>query len=336
MNSTMTAKREAGYSGSVWMVVGGAGYIGSHVVRELTAHGSPCVVLDDLSTGMRESVPQTVELIVGDASDPTVVRDAVHQYDVNGVVHLAARKMARESRRRPLDYWSTNVGTMLGVLNGVAGTSVRRFILSSSCSIFGSAGQVDEQQQPRPQSPYARTKLVSEWILEDFALQYPISWTALRYFNVIGNSDFPSSVDRCGECIVPAAARRIRTGKQPEIFGSTFDTPDGTALRDYVDVRDLAVAHRLVADSLVAPGTAVAGQHLNVGTGSPTSVQYVLDELATRLEWKGGFLRRERAAADPDRIWAVPSPILHALGWSPRYSVSESIAAFCDASSRDD
>ena len=313
-----------------WLVTGGAGYIGAHVVRAFESAGISTVVLDDLSTGLRARVPVSVPLIQANCADAERVRQALDQYRCIGVVHLAALKHARESSAQPLRYWDNNLGAMLGVLKGLDGTSVAHFVLSSSCSIYGGAGAVDVASPPNPQSPYARTKVVCEQVLGDCAKLLGISWMTLRYFNVIGNDDFSAAHDTSPECLVPATAARLARGEPPVVYGTDFSTPDGTALRDYVDVRDLAAAHLLAAQHLM--NGKEGGMTLDVGSGSPISVLEVLSAIHEEFGQPLSFRDGERNAADPDAVWAKATSVGTLLGWMPTHDLASSIRAHVTAS----
>jgi UDP-glucose 4-epimerase len=312
-----------------WLIVGGAGYIGSHIAHHLAREGLPLVVLDDLSTGRYESVPSGVPLEVADASDSQHVSSIMERYSVSGIIHLAARKHARESVRQPLEYWRANVGTLLGVLQAADAVGIDWFLLSSSCSVYGSAGEASNSAALDPQSPYGATKVASEMLVRDWCRSRGIPWVALRYFNVIGNGDFPFAPDRSSECLVPAVAGGIREGRVPTIFGTDFETPDGTALRDFVDVRDVAKAHALVARKLeVGGGGPLGNRTLNIATGEPTSVLQVIQGVADALGWTGEPLTAERRPGDPERVWAEPSAELTSLGWMPQHSTQDAIESF--------
>lgn len=312
-----------------WLIVGGAGYIGSHVVHHLSREGVPVVVLDDLSTGRSESVPDGVPLEIADASDSQRVSSIMEGYRVSGIVHLAARKHARESVDHPLEYWKANVGTLLGVLQAADLVGVEWFLLSSSCSVYGSAGEVSDMAPYAPGSPYGATKVASEMLVRDWCQSRGVPWVALRYFNVIGNADFPFAPDRSSECLVPVVARAIRNEGTPTIFGTDFETPDGTALRDFIDARDVAEAHAIVARDLADKGgSRLRNRALNVATGEPKSVRQVVQGVAEALGWTAEPSISQRRAGDPERVWAKPSAELTSLGWMPRYSTRDAIRSF--------
>ena len=311
-----------------WLVVGGAGYIGSHIVHHLHAVGKDVVVLDDLSSGRAESVPSSVPLLVADAADAQQVLEVVGTRSVTGIIHLAARKHARESLTNPLDYWRVNLGALLGLLEAAQSWPVKWVLLSSSCSVYGSAGEVSDETPVAPVSPYGATKVASEMLLKDWAQSRSAKWAALRYFNVIGNAEFPMAPDRSSECLVPVVTRRIRQGEAPIVFGGDFETPDGSAMRDYIDVRDVAAAHAAVAGYLNSPlDYRDSGFAANVSTGAPVSVHSIVASLAAATGWQGPAQIMDRREGDPDRIWSRPSPRLTELGWRPQFSLDESITS---------
>ena len=241
----------------------------------------------------------------------------------HGIIHLAAKKQARESSKLPWDYWSTNIGALLGVLNAAFDSSVRHIIQSSSCSIYGSAKSVSESSVFNPQSTYGWTKAISERILEAFSKQAQVPVTSLRYFNVIGCDDFSFSFDNSSECLVPITINRISNDEPVLIYGNNFQTEDGTALRDYLDVRDLASAHILATKN---PPIANLYLPLNVATGEPVSVKKMVDlifEIFEVHEHPINFLNAN--PEDPAAIWAIPSETLVSWGWTPKHNLVKSL-----------
>lgn len=314
-------------SGSKWLFIGGAGYIGSHVLREFKLAGAECIVLDNFVTGLESRMPPGVQIIHGDSSIPTGISSLCSEFNITGVVHLAAHMQARESVKDPIKFWTNNLGAALGLADSLAMWKVKHVIFSSSCSVYGNVKGATTDSPLRPISPYAFTKVASEQVLTQACGENGIRLTILRYFNVIGCGDFDSSFDHSAETLLPSSARKILAGDPPVIYGGNLSTPDGTALRDYLDVRDLAEAHRVVASS----GSLLERQVLNVSRGIPTSVKTILDLLLTI---SGHALEPELVAAregDPSEIWATPSPELSELGWSPKYSMDSSIRDFWTA-----
>lgn len=316
-----------------WLITGGAGYIGSHVVRSMLDAGMQVVVADDFSTGLPERLPHTVPCYEIDCRKSALVRNVILRHDVVGVVHLAASKQARESVREPMRYWDNNVGSMLGVLDSLDGTAVRKFILSSSCSVYGGAGLIGPTTPIRPMSPYARTKHACEMMLQDVAPSLGIASVTLRYFNVVGNDDFRMAHDTSTECLLPAAYRKFVAGDAVRILGARHATPDGTALRDYVDVRDLADAHTKAALHLQR----VEGSPqliLDVGVGRPSSVREVLQALESVVDEPLRVEVHEANEVDPPAVWADASKIREVLNWEPKHDLSSSVEAHVRSASQ--
>jgi UDP-glucose-4-epimerase GalE len=310
-----------------WLVVGGAGYIGAHVTRHLLGAGYEVQVLDNLSTGLKTRLPRGVMLHDFDVRDTLKLRELVQDLNLQGVVYLAGLKQARESMSMPIEYWDVNVGGILSTVSALRGSSVKYFMFSSSCSIFGDATAVTETSSANPQSVYATTKYVSEKILNDCLNQLGISYAVLRYFNVIGNGDFPDSTDRASQSLIPRMASLIQKNLPVEIYGSSMPTPDGTCLRDYIDVRDIAAAHVLVADKLKSSENPPDLLAYNLGSERPISVLSMVRALSeaigceTQIEFKPGNL------ADPAAVWSDSSKARAELKWLPKFSVEESLRA---------
>lgn len=315
-------------SGDGWLVVGGAGYVGSHVVRALADASQRVVVLDDLSGGRPERLPGDVTLVVADGADGDSVARVLAEHGLLGVVHLAARKQAGESTRDPLGYWTRNVRAVLGVLEGISGSGARHLLLSSSCSVYGAAGPVTEESPLRPVSPYGRTKLVSEQAVADCAPSLGLTWMSLRYFNVVGNGEFAHAHDSSTECLVPAAYREIRAGRPPVVFGTDYATPDGTCLRDYVDVRDLARAHVLAVQALTDDaGRGALPTAIDVAVGRPSSVLEVMGHLHAEAGRPVTIHDAGRRPGDPEAVWSAGALAGSVLGWSPEHDLVSSVAA---------
>lgn len=305
----------------VWLITGGLGYIGAHVARELMVSGKRIVILDNLSTGLMERLPKGAEFVQGDARSSEVIRKICNRFNVSGIVHMAAHKHARESQVDPAKYFTNNVGATIGLVEGLQRTSVKKVIFSSSCSIYGN-GIANDKSLPNPQSPYAQSKLICETILQDSLDVMDISFISLRFFNVIGCADFLYSKDQSHECLVPVLNRKIAEGKPIEIFGTDLSTPDGTCQRDYLDVRDIANAHALIANQTSWGGFP---SKLNLSSGLPTSVKDVVREFEHALGRSIEVLSMDHNLADPISIWAEPSEFLASLGWKPRFTLRESI-----------
>ena len=317
-------------SDTTWLVVGGAGYVGSHVVEAFLKHGLGVVVLDDLTTGIRDRVPQDVKLKVGDATNSNTVRTVLGEHRITGIVHLAAKKQARESSEDPHRYWTANIGASLGITRALAGSEVRSFIMSSSCSVYGDSAAAKESSPLAPLSPYARTKLASEWIIQDSARQLGVSVLTFRYFNVIGNSDFPVAHDVASEALVPNIWRAFHAHEPLTIHGTDFPTADGTALRDFVDVRDVARAHALGAVALQSRQT-MSDDVFNLGSGEPVSVATVVKTAGHISGHSPKMIGSNAHEADPVQVWAESTRARNALGWVPQYTLEESLRSYQDS-----
>ncbi|MDL5155670.1 UDP-glucose 4-epimerase GalE [Actinomycetospora termitidis] len=301
---------------STWLLTGGAGYIGSHVLAALRAAGHDAVVLDDLSTGLTSRLPDDVELLRHDLLEPglpDVLTDLTRRRDVDGVVHLAAKKSVPESVAVPLDYYEHNVGGTVAMLRAAATAGIGRFVYSSSAAVYGetSAEPVAEEHPTLPTSPYGETKLAGEWAVRRYAEAEGLVWTALRYFNVAGSAS-AALADRGATNLLPLVMRAVDTGRPVQVFGDDWPTPDGTCLRDYVHVEDLAEAHVAAAAALLegrSPGA------LNVGRNEGTSV---LEVIRAVEEARGRPVPYEivaRRPGDPARVVADASRIATVLGW---------------------
>lgn len=310
--------------GSRWLLIGGAGFIGSHVLRSFSQSGAKCFVFDNLITGQRSRIPSEVQFILGDATNSKEILKACEDFDINGIVHLAAFMQARESVANPIKFWSNNLGACLSIASILELTNIKHIILSSSCSVYGNISGATENSPINPISPYAMTKVASEQVLSQACEKHSVRLSILRYFNVIGNDNFPASHDHSLETLVPSTARQVSAGHPPIIFGGEFPTPDGSAIRDYLDVRDLACAHNIVASSRPRTQTEV----MNVSSGNPVSVKTIVNAI---LEESGSYLVPQIVHAksgDPSAVWAEPSESLGELGWIPQYKLHESIEAY--------
>ena len=313
------------------MVTGGAGYIGAHVVTALASAGRSVVVVDDLSSGRREAVPE-VPLVRLDLADPGCVPalvTAAQEHGVTAVVHLAAKKKVDESVARPLWYAEQNVAGLVHLLRAMDQAQVRQVVFSSSAAVYGSTGPdpVDERQPTVPVNPYGRTKLIGEWLLRDAARAHGMRTVALRYFNVAGALR-PQLADHGTGNLVTATVAALRRGDDPVVYGTDYDTPDGTCVRDFVHVQDIAEAHLAALAGLEA-GTVPAV--LNVGTGRGTSVAEVVDRL-TALAGRPGCARTlGRRAGDPPSVVADVGAIAAHLGWRARHDVDDMLTSAWEA-----
>lgn len=309
-----------------WLVTGGAGFIGSHVVRALLAGGVRVVVLDDLSSGDKSRVPDGVPLEVGSVRDRESVDRVLAGHSVSGVVHIAAKKQVGESVEKPLWYYEENVGGLRVLLEAMVAGGVRRLVFSSSAAVYGSPDVplITEDTLCEPQSPYGETKLVGEWMIRATAAAHGLAYANLRYFNVAGAAS-PELGDPTSLNIVPMVFERIEAGLPPRIFGDDYDTPDGTTIRDYVHVSDIASAHVAAARRLETDPRAALT--LNIGRGEGVSVRELVDLI---LQHTGSELEPEvapRRPGDGARSIASADRIKAELGWSARYGIADMVAS---------
>ncbi|MFI4890482.1 MAG: UDP-glucose 4-epimerase GalE [Steroidobacterales bacterium] len=314
------------------LVTGGAGYIGSHVVQQLAGAGHRIVVLDNLGRGFRQAVTAG-ELVVGDVGDLALVSRLLSEHQVDTVMHFAAHTIVPESVAEPLKYYGNNTCSTRSLLQACTQHGVRHFVFSSTAAVYGmpAEGYADEASPTAPINPYGTSKLMSEWMLRDIAAVSPLRYVALRYFNVAG-SDPSGRIGQAtrGATLLTKVACEAMVGKRPgiSIFGTDYPTPDGTGVRDYLHVVDLATAHVNALDYLRSGGRSVT---LNCGYGHGYSVREVL----RMVEVVGGrplVVREEaRRAGDPPYLVARAQRIRAELGWKPRYDdlreiVSSSLA----------
>jgi UDP-glucose 4-epimerase len=311
---------------SAILVTGGAGYIGSHVVRQLGERGERLVTLDDLSTGFAESVLHG-ELVVGDIGDRALVARLLDEHGVDTVIHFAARTIVPESVSDPLRYYGTNVCGTRTLLEAAVAAGVPNVVFSSSAAVYGipDRSPVTEDEPPRPINPYGSSKLVGEWMLRDVATAGRLRSVSLRYFNVAGcdpEGRIGQSTPEATLLIKVAAEAAL--GRRPHVplFGTDLPTPDGTGVRDYIHVEDLAAAHLQAVDYLRGGGQTTV---LNVGYGRGYSVR----EVVAAMERANGAavpVREEPPRpGDPPALVADASRIREAFGWTPRYDDLDTI-----------
>ena len=308
------------------LVTGGAGYIGSHVVRQLLERGERVVVLDNLSTGYRSAV-LGAPLVVGDTGDRAVVDRVLAEHAVDTVMHFAAHTVVPESVSNPLKYYGNNTCATRNLLECCARAGVGQFVFSSTAAVYGipAEGLAREDSPTAPINPYGLSKLMSEWMLRDLAAATSLRYVALRYFNVAGSD--PGG--RLGHT-APQATLLVKVacqhaaGVRPElaIFGTDYPTPDGTGVRDYIHVEDLASAHLSALDHLRRGGGSAT---LNCGYGHGYSVREVIDMVARVSGRPLNVVERERRAGDPPSLVAHAERIRELLGWQPRLDDLETI-----------
>jgi UDP-glucose 4-epimerase len=314
------------------LVVGGAGYIGSHVARQLSEAGEKVVVLDNLSKGFRQAVI-AAELVVGDVGDYDLVSNVIAAHDVDTVMHFAAHTIVPESIALPLKYYCNNTCATRNLLQVCVEKKVGIFIFSSTAAVYGipQNGYAGEDSPTQPINAYGTSKLMSEWMLRDVAAVNPLRYVALRYFNVAG-SDPEGRIGQAtpGATLLTKVACEAMVGKRSHVsvFGSDYPTPDGTGVRDYLHIEDLALAHLRALDYLRADGASVT---LNVGYGRGYSVREVL-RMVEDVAGQPLTIREEpRRSGDPAYLVARAERIRTELGWRPRYDdlraiVSSSLA----------
>jgi UDP-glucose 4-epimerase len=314
------------------LVTGGAGYIGSHVVQQLAAAGERIVVLDNLGRGFRQAVTAGT-LVVGDVGDHALVSRLLAEHGVDTVMHFAAHTIVPESVAQPLKYYGNNTCGTRALLQACLENGVNQVVFSSTAAVYGmpAEGYADETSPTQPINAYGTSKLMSEWMLRDVAAASALRFVALRYFNVAG-SDPTGRIGQAtkGATLLTKVACEAMVGKRSHvsIFGSDYPTPDGTGVRDYLHVVDLATAHLNALDYLRARGASVT---LNVGYGHGYSVREVLRMVET-VGGKPLVIREEaRRAGDPPYLVARADRIRAELGWHPRYDdlaaiVSSSLA----------
>ncbi len=306
---------------STVVVTGGAGYIGSHAVKALRAHGADVVVYDNLSAGHREaSAAAGAPLEVGDIHDADRLTAVIKKSEADAVMHFAAWLSVGDSVRDPIGYYHNNVNGALAVLAAMAGSGAKHFIFSSTAATFGNPVEtpITETHPQRPINAYGETKLAIERALPHFERAYGIRYIALRYFNAAGaDPDGVLGEDHAPEIHVIPRAIDAALGRDCfSIYGDDYDTPDGTCLRDYIHVTDLASAHVLALDAL---RTGAASDAYNLGNGRPTSVREVADAVSRVMGRSVPMTVGPRRAGDPAILFASSDKIKRALGWKPQF-----------------
>lgn len=313
-----------------WLVTGGAGYIGSHVVRAFREAGLDAVVLDDLSSGHAEFVPDDVPFVLGSILDTDLVADALAVHGVVGVVHLAGFKYAGISVERPLHTYAQNVTGTAHLLTAMASQGVEKIVFSSSAAVYGTPDTdlVTEDTPMAPESPYGESKLVGEWLLRDQGRAAGLRHTSLRYFNVVGSAT-PDLYDTSPHNLFPLVLDALVAGRRPRINGTDYPTPDGTCVRDYIHVADLAASHVAAAQAL-ADGRELERVY-NLGSGDGVSVAQIMTAMAevTGIAFEPD--RAPRRAGDPARIVASGELAARDLDWRMRHSLTDMVASAWEA-----
>ena len=305
-------------------MTGGAGYIGSHVARILSQAGTPVVVVDNLSTGLDSRVLglPTTHLELSEASAVAALEVLMREHKVTAVVHLAALKQVGESVEKPEEYFSKNLGGQANLLTAMKNTGVKKFVFSSSAASYGvpDVDLVSEDQTPAPINPYGQTKLIGEWMAQNAQTAWGLSQVSLRYFNVAG-AGWPDLADTQKLNLIPIVFAALKAGQKPKVFGTDYPTADGSCIRDYVHVMDLAKAHVAALDYLNQNEKPFSV--FNVGTGAGSSVLEVMDQIKKTTGIDFEYELVSRRAGDPPRLIAGVSRINKVMNWKSENSLVE-------------
>ncbi|MFU2016511.1 UDP-glucose 4-epimerase GalE [Peribacillus butanolivorans] len=309
------------------LVVGGAGYIGSHLVKELV-NTEEVIILDNLSTGFRSLVDSKAILIEGDLGDEAVLNDIFLKYPIKAVMHFAANSLVGESVQDPYKYYENNVASTITLLNTMLKHDVKNFIFSSTAATYGipNVDIIDEEQPTNPINPYGRSKLMVEQILGDFAHAYGLHYVVLRYFNAAGaheSAEIGESHDPETHLIPIILQHLLGQREKISVFGTDYDTQDGTCIRDYIHVTDLAKAHILALQALLSGKKNMA--IYNLGNGKGFSVKDVIDTCEKVTGVKPNIEYADRRPGDPARLVASAKKIYEDLGWKAAIDLDEII-----------
>lgn len=313
------------------LITGGAGYIGSHVVRAAEAAGHFCVVVDDLSTGISDRIGcEIVRLDLSSASASSTLEELMRKHEFDSVIHLAAKKQVGESVELPEFYYRENIGGLANLLEAMRATGLTSLVFSSSAATYGmpDVESVDEDYPGVPINPYGQTKLIGEWMVRN-AKVWGLRGVNLRYFNVAG-CGYSDLADTAALNLIPIAIEALKAGKEPKVFGDDYPTPDGSCIRDYVHVQDLAEAHVAAVDYLERRDRPY--DTFNVGTGQGASVFEVLSELKTASGIDFEIEVTGRRAGDPPRLVANVDRIERVLGFKAKMGLTEIVRSAWDAS----
>ncbi|MEI6043674.1 MAG: UDP-glucose 4-epimerase GalE [Chloroflexota bacterium] len=313
------------------LVTGGAGYIGSHTVRELVERGNEVVILDSLELGYRqalEALGVSDKLVVGDTSDGALLDRIFQEHKPDAVIHFAAYKNAGESMENPSKYFSNNFSATISLLDAMVRNQVKYIVFSSSCAIFGNVQQLpvnEENNLPNPESPYGESKLLVEKALKWYDVAYSLKSVSLRYFNVAGSAldtkigeDWSVSLN-----LIPVTLKAaLGVTEAIKVFGTDYPTRDGTCIRDYIHVVDLAIAHLYALDYLLKTSQSTA---YNLGTGDGSTVKEVIDAAKSISGVDFKVIEVPRRPGDPAAIWADSSKAERELGWKAQYNLDDMV-----------
>jgi UDP-glucose 4-epimerase len=303
------------------LVVGGAGYIGSICAELLLDEGHTVAVFDNLTEGHRRAIDSRAELFEGDLGDRSAIDAALQSFRPDAVMHFAASALVGESMQNPSKYFRNNVANGLNLLDAMIAADVKRLVFSSTCATFGPPERIplDETQPQRPINPYGESKLAFERILRWYDEIHGLRFVALRYFNAAGASEKFGEDHRIETHLIPNVLK-VALGQKShvEIYGTDYETPDGTCIRDYIHILDLSQAHILALD-------AAKSDFYNIGTGGGTSVREVIDTCRTITGCEIPVVEKARRAGDPPRLIAASEKIKKELGWQPRFQRIDAI-----------
>jgi UDP-glucose-4-epimerase GalE len=325
LDASSLERRSRGGAGRAVLVTGGAGYIGSHAAKALKRAGYRVIVYDNLVAGHRTAV-KFGDLVEGDILDTDGLTEVLHRHQVFAVMHFAAFLDVGESVRDPSKYYRNNVAGAASVLSAMAAAAVKHFVFSSTCATYGEPIEtpIAETHPQHPINSYGESKLAIERALPHFERAYGMSWVALRYFNAAGaDPDGEIGEDHEPEIhVIPRAIEAATGGRRLEVFGDDYPTPDGTCLRDYVHVSDLADAHLCALETIVETGKSGA---YNLGTGRPHSVREVIDAVERVTGRAVSWALGPRRPGDPAVLYAAPHKAQAELHWTPRHADLEAI-----------
>ncbi|PGZ91707.1 UDP-glucose 4-epimerase GalE [Bacillus sp. AFS029533] len=310
------------------LVVGGAGYIGSHTVKELVDQNYGVVVLDNLTTGHREAVDERAIFVEGDLGDATILETIFLTYNIDAVMHFAAYSLVGESVTNPLKYYQNNVGATLTLLDNMIKFDVKKFIFSSTAATYGipEVDIITEETVTNPINPYGQSKLMIEKILADFHKAYDLGYVVLRYFNAAGaHATGLIGEDHTPEThLIPLVLQHLLGQRESiSVFGSDYPTPDGTCIRDYIHITDLASAHILALASLLENGE--LNNTYNLGNGKGFSVNEIIQTCERIADKNANVIFTDRREGDPAQLIASSQKIYEELGWETKYSLEQII-----------